>query len=105
VTVPALLSDGKAPLWNESLVILCQKKVYAVPGAKGVTKPAKPTVLKPGEELSGVVNVLKLQGPEWPKGGYRIEFQFCLGEKGVTKSFYYLSKHHDPLRAKATADK
>jgi RNA polymerase sigma factor (sigma-70 family) len=101
VTVPALLSDGKAPLWDESLVILCQGKSYMVPGAKGVGKAARPTVLKPGESVSGVVNVLKLQGPEWPRGGYRIEFQFCLGEKSVTKSFYYTSRHHDPLREKA----
>ena len=47
-----------------------------------------------------MVNVLRLQGPEWPRGGDRIEFQFCLGEKGVTQSFFYFSKHHDPLRAK-----
>jgi RNA polymerase sigma factor (sigma-70 family) len=102
VTIPALLSDGKAPLWDESLVILCQGKSYMVPGARGVGKAPRPTVLKPGESVSGVVNVLKLQGPEWPKGGYRIEFQFCLGEKSVTKSFYYTSKHHDPLRKQAT---
>jgi RNA polymerase sigma factor (sigma-70 family) len=101
VTIPALLSDGKAPLWDESLVILCQGKSYMAPGAKGVGKSSQPTVLKPGESTSGVVNVLKLQGPEWPKGGYRIEFQFCLGERSVAKSFYYLSKHHDPLREKA----
>ena len=101
LTIPALLSDGKAPLWDESLVILCQGKRYLVPGAKGVEKKPQPTVLKPGESVSGVVNALKLQGPEWPRGGYRIEFQFCLGEKSVTKSFYYTSKHHDPLREKA----
>jgi RNA polymerase sigma factor (sigma-70 family) len=105
VTIPALLSDGKNVLWDESLVILCQKKAYAVPGARGVEKAPRPTVLQPGESVSGVVNALKLQGPEWPKGGYRIEFQFCLGEKSVTKSFYYLSKHHDPLRAKLAAEK
>jgi RNA polymerase sigma factor (sigma-70 family) len=100
VTIPALLSDGKNVLWDESLVILCQKKVYTVPGSRGLAKPPQPTVLKPGESVSGVVNALKLQGPEWPRGGYRIEFQFCLGEKSVTKSFYYLSKHHDALRLK-----
>jgi hypothetical protein len=105
VTIPALLSDGTSILWNESMVILCQNKVYSIPGAKGVAKPAQPTVLKPGESISGVVNALKLQGPEWPKGGYRIDFQFCLGEKSVTKSFYYLSKHHDPLREKLAAEK
>jgi hypothetical protein len=101
VTIPALLSDGKAPLWDESVVILCQGKSYMAPGAKGVGKAPRPTVLKPGESVSGIVNVLKLQGPEWPRGGYRIEFQFCLGEKSVTKSFYYTSKHHDPLRERA----
>jgi hypothetical protein len=101
VTLPALLSDGQAPLWEESLVILCQGKSYVAPGARGVGKTPRPTVLKPGESASGVVNALQLQGPEWPKGGYRIEFQFCLGEKSVTQSFYYLSRHHDPLRKKA----
>jgi RNA polymerase sigma factor (sigma-70 family) len=105
VTIPALLSDGTNILWDESMVILCQNKVYTVPGAKGVAKPVQPTVLKPGESISGVVNALKLQGPEWPRGGYRIDFQFCLGEKSVTKSFYYTSKHHDPLRAKLEAEK
>jgi RNA polymerase sigma factor (sigma-70 family) len=105
VSVPALLSDGKTILWDESLVILCQKKVYTIPGAKGLAKSPQPTVLKPGESVSGVVNALKLKGPDWPKGGYRIEFQFCLGEKSATKSFYYLSKHHDPIREKLTAEK
>src|SRR5262249_233951 len=105
VTVPALLSDGKAPLWDESLVILCQGKVYTAPGAKGLAKAPRPTVLKPGESGSGVVNVLRLKGPEGPGGGARVELQFCLGEKGVTKSFYYTSKHHDPLRAKAASEK
>jgi RNA polymerase sigma factor (sigma-70 family) len=100
VTIPALLSDGKNVLWDESLVILCQKKVYTVPGSRGLAKPPQPTVLKPGESVSGVINALKLQGPDWPRGGYRIEFQFCLGEKSVTKSFYYTSRHHDPLRLK-----
>jgi RNA polymerase sigma factor (sigma-70 family) len=105
VTIPALLSDGKNVLWDESMVILCQKKVYTIPGARGVAKTPRPTVLQPGESVSGVINALKLQGPEWPRGGYRIEFQFCLGEKSVTRSFYYLSKHHDPLREKLAAQK
>jgi RNA polymerase sigma factor (sigma-70 family) len=105
VSVPALLSDGRGPLWDESLVILCQGKVYTAPGAQGLAKPAQPTVLKPGESSSGVINVLKLQGPDWPKGGYRIEFQLCLGEKSATMSFYYLSRHHDPLREKAAAER
>lgn len=103
VTVPALLTDGKKILWDESLAIICQKKVYPIPGAAGVKEKPQPVELKPGEAVSTVVNVFKLQGPEWPKGGYRIEFLFCLGEKSVTHSFYYYSAHHDPIRAQATA--
>lgn len=100
LTVSALLSDGKKILWDESLVILCQGKVYPIPGAKGISGKVEPTVLKPGQSVSTVVNVLKLKGPDWPRGGYRIEFQFCLGEQSVSKSFYYLSKHLDPIREK-----
>jgi RNA polymerase sigma factor (sigma-70 family) len=99
VTVPALLRAGDKILWDESLVILCQGKVYPVPGARGVKETTRPVVLKPGEEVSTVVNALKLEGPAWPRGGYRIEFQFALGEKSTTQSFYYLSRHHDPIRA------
>jgi RNA polymerase sigma factor (sigma-70 family) len=98
VPVPALLRAGDKVLWDESLVFLCQGKVYTVPGASGVKEAPRPVVLKPGEAVSTVVNALKLQGPEWPRGGYRIEFQIALGEKSVTKSFYYLSRHHDVVR-------
>jgi RNA polymerase sigma factor (sigma-70 family) len=100
VTIPALLSDGQKILWDESLVILCQGKVYAAPGAAGVKQPPQAVTLKAGEAVSTVVNILRLQGPDWPRGGYRIEFQFALGEKSATQSFYYTSKHHDPLREK-----
>ena len=98
ITVPALLrQDGKI-LWAESLVILCQGKVYTCPGCKPVSSKVEPTKIEPGESVSTVVNTFKLKGPQWPRGGYRIEFQFCLGEKSVVKSFYYRSKHHDPIR-------
>lgn len=101
LVVPALLSaDGKV-LWDESLVILCQKKSYVCPGAKGVSGKAGPTTLEPKQSLSTTVNALRLNGPEWPQGGYRIDFQFCLGEKSSTQSFYYMSKHHDKLREAA----
>jgi RNA polymerase sigma factor (sigma-70 family) len=106
IAVPALLSDKQGKiLWNESLVILCQGKTYPIPDAQGVKEVPVPTVLKPKEKVSTVVHVFKLQGPEWPRGGYRIEFQFCLGEKSVTQSFYYLSKHHDPIREKLVGGK
>jgi hypothetical protein len=106
LVVPALLSaDGKV-LWDESLVILCQKQAYVCPGAKGIAalenaSKVEPTTLEPKQSISTVVNALRLNGPEWPRGGYRIEFQFCLGEKSSTQSFYYMSKHHDPLREAA----
>ncbi|MCC6417938.1 MAG: hypothetical protein IT429_06765 [Gemmataceae bacterium] len=104
VTVPALVTDGRGKiLWKESLAILCQKKAYPLPGAQGGGAAPGAATLAPGQEVSTTVNVLRLQGPEWPRGGSRIEFQFCLGEKGVTRSFYYFSRHHDALRAKLLA--
>lgn len=99
-TVPALLRDGERVLWEECAVVLCQNKVYPLPGAKGVPEAARAVVLGPGEGVSTVVQALRLQGPEWPRGGYRIEFTFALGEKGVTQSFYYFSRHHDAIRGK-----
>jgi hypothetical protein len=86
-------------------VIICQDKVYPLPSAKGVQKAPQATTLKPGEAVSTVVNVLLLNGPEWPQGGYRIEFQFGLGEKGVTKSLYFMTKHHGVLRDKLIQEK
>jgi len=44
-------------------------------------------------------------GPTWPQGGYRIEFQFCLGEKSQTMSFYYMTRHHDPIRRRVSGQK
>jgi hypothetical protein len=105
ISVPALLSDGKHILWEESLVILCQGKAYTCPGSKGVARRVQPGQIPPGGSVSTVVNALRLQGPEWPRGGYRIEFQFCLGEKSQTKSFYYMSRHHDRLRNAAKTPK
>ena len=102
IAVPALLSDGQKILWEESLAILCQKKVYTCPGCEGVKEEVRPVQLEPGQSVSTVVNVLRLKGPEWPRGGYRIEFRFCLGEKSQTKSLYYMSRHHDKLRQAAT---
>jgi len=98
LTIPALRTDGKRILWKESMVILCQGKPYTVPGSVGLLVPTKPLVLKPGESVGTVIHALALEGPRWPRGGYRIEFQFCLGEKSGTQSFYYYSKHHDPIR-------
>ncbi len=98
VAVPALRSAKGKLLWSESLVILCQNKNNPVPGSEGLTTATEPAVLKPGESVSTVVNALALTGPEWPRGGYRIAFQFCLGEQSNVQSFYYMSRHHDPIR-------
>ena len=96
--IPALLSDHTGILWKESLVIRCQGRAYIIPGSKGLRSAPRPTTLEPGKSVSTVVNALQLDGPEWPRGGYRIEFQFCLGEKSQTQSFYYMSRHHDGIR-------
>ena len=98
VTVEALRTVGKRILWKESMVILCQDKTYTVPGSVGLLRPTEPLVLKPGQTISTVLNALELNGPTWPRGGYRIEFKFCLGEKSSTQSFYYMSRHHDVIR-------
>jgi hypothetical protein len=98
VEVPALLTDGKSIRWNESVVIRCQDKTYPIPGSTGSVAGLQPVVLKPGDSVSGTTQIFALDGPPWPKGGYRLEFQFCLGEKSATHSFYYLSRHHDPIR-------
>jgi len=99
IEVAALLTDGKKILWSECLVILCQGKTYTVPGAKGVSGDVKAVTLKAGQSVSTVVNALRLKGPKWPRGGYRIAFQFALGELSSVQSFYYLSRHHDKVRA------
>jgi hypothetical protein len=98
VEVPALLTDGKTIRWDESVVIRCQDKTYPIPGSTGNVAAWKSVVLQPGETVSGTTHVFALDGPQWPMGGYRIEFQFCLGERSATHSFYYFSNHHDPIR-------
>lgn len=98
VEAPALLTDGKAIRWNECVVIRCQDKTYPIPGSTGSVAGLQPVVLKPGESVSGTTQIFALNGPPWPRGGSRLEFQFCLGEKSATHSFYYLSRHHDPIR-------
>lgn len=98
VGVPALLSKGDQVLWEESLAIIGQDKVYPCPGCQGVAGEVQSTEIRPGQSISTVVNVLRLNGPAWPRGGNRIEFRFCLGEMSGTQSFYYLSRHHDKIR-------
>jgi hypothetical protein len=99
VKIDALRQAGKRILWKESLAILCQGKPYTVPGSIGLLRPTEAVTLKAGQSISTVVNALALEGPAWPKGGYRIEFQFCLGERSSKQSFYYMSRHHDAIRA------
>lgn len=99
VKIDALRQAGKRILWKESLAILCQGKPYTVPGSIGLLRPTEAVTLKAGQSISTVVNALALVGPAWPKGGYRIEFQFCLGERSSKQSFYYMSRHHDAIRA------
>ena len=103
VTVPALLSGDRGILWTESLVILCQDKARPIPGAEGLKTAPWSTVLKPKQAVSTVVNTFALRNIKWPRGGYRLEFQFCLGELSVIKSFYYMSRHHDAIRQAVTA--
>ena len=99
--VGALLNDGKQILWAESIRVMCQNKTQPLPRARPKLPPTRPTVLKAGQSVSTVVNILPLKDLQWPRGGYRIEFKFILGELAVTKSLYYMSRHHDKLREEA----
>lgn len=101
IVIPALRRVGDRVLWDESIVVRCQGKAYTIPGAVGVGVKTEPLTLDPGASASHVVNVLQFIGPKWPKGGYRIEFTFAIGDKSATKSLYYMSRHHDALRKKA----
>lgn len=105
VVVPALLRAGDRILWEESLVLRCGGRIYPAPGSRGVGAPPESVVLKPGESVSTVVNIFRLDGPEWPGGGNRIEFQFCLGERSAMQSFYYMARHHDRVRAEVRGGK
>ncbi len=96
--VPALLEDGGTVLWQECVIMICQSVARPAPGAKGMPAGARRVTLEPGESVSGVIDAFGLENVEWPRGGYRVEFQFCLGEKSVKHSFYYLSRHHDMIR-------
>jgi hypothetical protein len=100
VTVPALLTDGTTICWEDSLVVLWAGRSFVLPGA-GKRTATQSVRLKAGESVSTVVDVLPLQGVEWARGGWRLYFQFCLGEKATTNFFYYHSGHHDPLREAA----
>ncbi|MEN8128045.1 MAG: hypothetical protein ABFR90_09615 [Planctomycetota bacterium] len=103
-TVAALLTDGKNILWNESVVILCQDKTQP-PAlcARQIPETVKSVTLEPGQSVSGEINVFGIKGIKWPQGGQRVEFLFCLGEKSIEQSFYYMSKHHDKIRNQAEA--
>jgi len=105
VAIPALLRAGDRILWAESLVIRCGGRTYPAPGSHGIGVLPESVVLKPGESVSTVVNIFRLHGPDWPGGGNRIEFQFCLGERSAVQSFYYMARHHDRLRAEAPHEK
>jgi hypothetical protein len=101
VEVPALLSDETGIRWNESLLVFCQGKAQPPSPTTAFKGAPRATRLEPNQSISTVVNALTLKGIDWPRGGYRITFTFCLGELATAKSFYYMSRHHDPLRTRA----
>jgi hypothetical protein len=101
ITIPALLGSGGKATFGESVAIRVQGKAYPAPGANGTGVGLAAVTLQPGESVSGEINALALEGPEWPRGGTRITFQFCLGELAASHSFYYMSRHHDKIREAA----
>ena len=100
VTVPALLTDGKKILWPNSLVLIDRNQTRLLPGAAH-PKTIQPATINPGESVSGVIDVLPVDGIQWPRGGSRVYLQFCLGEHSARNFFYYFSRRHDKLRDEA----
>lgn len=101
VTVPAVLTNGKDILWADSVLFLYNGKPLVLPTAGRVTKETKPLALKAGEEVSGEVNSLLLDGVDWPNGGSRVYFDIAVGERAMNNFFYYHYKVHDALREEA----
>ena len=110
VQVPALLTDGKRIDWAGSVVVLRGGTQAEVPGyewkprvARGASasKDLKPVSLKPGESVTGVVNVLRLHGelPIVKTASQLIKFRICLGELSSTEIFVYTNAHHDKIAA------
>jgi hypothetical protein len=99
--VPALLKSGETILWDQSIVIVCEGRTYTLPGAGVPPDDVGPITLEPGESVSTTMNILTLDGPDWPRGASRLTFTFALGEHATSHSFYYMSDHHDPLRRAA----
>src|SRR5262249_17121295 len=98
--VPALLTDGKIIFWKESLLVMSitdGSGPHLFPGA-GKARAGQLVALKPGESVATTIDVLPLPGVSWPRGGWRMYFSFCLGEKSAISFFYYHTDHHDPLR-------
>ncbi len=99
--VPALLSQDGKILWDASLVLMVDGSVYPSPKFVPVEGKVQATILEPGQVVTHVVNVLGVQGPEWPRGGSRVDIRISLGQKAQSMSFYYFSRHHDPIRGRA----
>jgi hypothetical protein len=95
--------DGQV-LWNDCVKTFCNGTLYLLPASGIADAKTKPLTLAAGSSVSGTVNLFAMQDGgkiRWPRGGYRVEFRIALGEKAATKSFYYLSRHHDAIRAAA----
>jgi len=101
IKVPALLTDGKDVRWADSLVILQNGKPHLLPAGGQLPGPLQSVRLPPGGSVTGTINTLRLRDVAWPRGGSRVQFQFCLGERAASDFFYYFSDLHDKLRAAA----
>jgi hypothetical protein len=91
--VPALLTDGKEVCWGESLIVLHAWRPCRVPTA-AATGTLRPLRLGPGESVGTIVDLLTLQGVDWPDEGpvssnARLYFEFGLGELSCRTAIHY----------------
>jgi len=100
VTIPALLKNGDAILWEKSLVIFHGDQQLLPPDSAKIPATAKPVIIPAGQSVSGTFNTLTLDGIDWPRGGSRVYFAFALQDRVQSGFFYYFSDLHDALREK-----
>ena len=99
--VHALKCKGSEILWADSVLNGSQGKFQKPVVIKSDKSPtAGKVILQPGKSVSCEINALKMKGIEWPRGGYRLNLEFCIGEQIKAHSFYYMSRHHDGFRKK-----
>lgn len=100
VTIPAIKAIGEGHqrkiYWKRAILVLHEGQLQPLPNREAIPASAKPLVLKGGESVSVVVDMLPLGCKHCPGGG-RMGYTFFVGEKSVSSFFYYSYTFHRKL--------